>query len=58
MFFLSFCLFKAALNTTRYCGPKEFVSCAGDVESKEGIKPEIIFCQIVFILFAKTINEI
>jgi len=37
---LAFSLFKAELNATRYCGPKEFVSCAGDIESKEGIKPE------------------
>jgi len=38
--FLSFSLFKDELNATRYCGPKEFVYCAGDIESKEGIKSE------------------
>ena len=39
MYFFLFS-FKDELKATRYCGPKEFVSCAADVESKEGVKPE------------------
>jgi len=45
--------FKDELNATRYCGPREFVSCAEDIESKKGVTPENKLFKTVFILLVK-----
>ena len=54
-----FCLsfFKDELNATRYCGPEEFVSCAGVIESKEGAKPENRLLSDLLHIVGKSINK-
>lgn len=49
--------FKDKLNATRYCGPREFVSCAEDIESKKGVTPENKLIKTVFILLVKSIDK-
>ena len=57
MYFSVFFFFKDELNATRYCGPEEFVSCAGVIESKEGAKPKNRLLSDLFHIVGKSINK-